>query len=54
MNPGSWTDMALRQLHPDAPTLALLAGGELPFWRRWSAAWHVASVSDALQLVTTS
>ena len=33
--------MALRQLHPDAPTLALLAGGELPFWRRWSAAWHV-------------
>lgn len=30
-----------RQLHLDAPTLALLAGGELPFWRRWNAAWHV-------------
>ena len=30
-----------RQLHMDAPTLALLAGGELPFWRRWNAAWHV-------------
>jgi hypothetical protein len=30
-----------RQLHLDAPTLALLAGGELPFWHRWSAAWHV-------------
>jgi hypothetical protein len=33
--------MTGRQLHPDAPTLALLAGGELPFWRRWSPAWHV-------------
>ena len=30
-----------RQLHLDAPTLALLAGGELPFWRRWNVAWHV-------------
>jgi hypothetical protein len=33
--------MARRQLHPDGPTLALLAGGELPLWRRWRAAWHV-------------
>lgn len=33
--------MAGRQLHPDAPTLALLAGGELPLWHRWNAAWHV-------------
>jgi hypothetical protein len=30
----------------DAPTLALLAGGELPFWRRWNAAWHVRFCSD--------
>ncbi|MGD0578932.1 MAG: hypothetical protein ABSC08_08390 [Bryobacteraceae bacterium] len=29
------------QLHLDAPTLALLAGGELPFWPRWRAQWHV-------------
>ena len=35
-----------RQLHLDAPTLALLAGGELPFWRRWNAAWHVRFCSD--------
>lgn len=33
--------MPLRQLHPDAPTLALLAGGDLPFWPRWKARWHV-------------
>jgi hypothetical protein len=38
--------MTRRQLHPDAPTLALLAGGELPFWRRWSAAWHVRLCSQ--------
>lgn len=29
------------QLHLDAPTLALLAGGDLSFWPRWRAQWHV-------------
>jgi hypothetical protein len=33
--------MPLRRLHPDETTLALLAGGELPFWPRWKARWHV-------------
>jgi len=38
--------MARRPLHPDAQTLALLAGGELPYWRRWNAAWHVRLCSQ--------
>ncbi|MGO9241055.1 MAG: hypothetical protein ACLQBJ_09620 [Bryobacteraceae bacterium] len=33
--------MSLLRTHPDAPTLALLAGGELPFWPRSRARWHV-------------
>ncbi len=33
--------MSLLHTHPDAPTLALLAGGELPFWPRFKARSHV-------------
>ncbi len=33
--------MSLLHTHPDAPLLALLAGGELPFWPRCQARWHV-------------
>ena len=36
-----WINMSLLHTHPDAPLLALLAGGELPFWPRCQARWHV-------------
>ena len=38
--------MSRPEPHPDAPTLALLAGGELPLWSRWKAQRHVRSCRD--------
>jgi len=34
------------ETHPDAPTLALLAGGELPFWARWRAQRHIRCCTE--------
>lgn len=35
-----------QQSHPDVRDLALLAGGELPFWKKWHVRRHVRECAD--------